>query len=537
MKGLDFSGWKKVGEDKKTTTLKHEKGHMITLAHSKLPRIQQEALKRIKFAEGTPDGTAGDKKDPSPVTVNVGTPQAAPIQSSTPVAPNVPKIPQAPIVANPDQTMNPSGTMASGLAGARLGTQNQAAQAAGEVGPLQENIANQQALNKVQTDNQNLVNNAFNDLKNYTNDPKNKFNENQYLENMGAGRKISTALGLILGGAGSGVAGGSNPALDFLNSQIDRNIQGQKERYGRQQNVWGAAKDLFGDNNVADSFARAHNLEMLKSKAELISKQLGTPQAAAAYMDLQSKLAPAISKSLQDSAVQLSNLPGYTRANGKEAAPVENLPPGANAKNPNQKLIDANIVSGTPSAQASVPSEKPLIEPDSYADTSILKPGAQDHLDQLRYVPKARDEIDQIKSQYSQAQMADTLLSQLHDVHQTLYKDALKGGSAGYIRRHDPTSAIPFVGEGLSRTFVQPATANETNKDYDLNRTRIVGDIAAALRGTNISGEEINHIVSANSPEPGDSPELVAKKERAIRLFIKNNVNKSLLKDWGLSTK
>ena len=175
---------------------------------------------------------------------------------------------------------------------------------------------------------------------------------------------------------------------------------------------------------------------------------------------------------------------------------------------------------------------KPLIEPDEYADSPILKPNAQAHLDELRYTPKAKDEIDQIKSQYDAAVNADQLLNQLHNVHQTLYKDAVAGGKGGYLRRHDVD--IPLVGGLVNTGIIKPATATPINKEYDALRSRITGDIATALKGTNVGGEEIDRMVNVNLPEPGDSPELVATKERNIRIFIKNSLHKGLLKDWGL---
>ena len=49
---IDLKGWQKIGEDKKTTTMKSEKGHQMTLVHKGLPKIQQEALKRLPLYEG-----------------------------------------------------------------------------------------------------------------------------------------------------------------------------------------------------------------------------------------------------------------------------------------------------------------------------------------------------------------------------------------------------------------------------------------------------------------------------------------------------
>ena len=560
MKGLNFTGWQKVGEDKKTTTLKHKKGHMITLAHSKLPKIQQEALKRLKLADGgqvSPpidpakaqsaqdsmrqafkfaDGGDVPAADPkAPVTVNVNPPaMSQPVQSAQPVPVAVPQAPPQPNVLLPNGSMNAPTTAQTAQGAAKLGAQVQAAQSAASVPQLQQAISGTANLN------QDAVNN-INELKSHTDaladySKNNPLKENAYLENMGAGGKMKTAIGLILSGGGAGVNGQPNMAYDFLNKQIDRNIQAQKDRFGQKDTIWGAYKDLYGNEQVANNLARTHQLDMLDLQAKQTAAQLGTPAAAANYMKLSSELSSQKNKEILDAAGNLGSIPNNPAKGSKAAMPDQ----GFHQANPNQNLIDQGIVApshGMAGAQASIPSnqENPLIEPDPYADSSILTPNAQGHLDSLRYTPKAKEEIDQIKNQYTAAQQADTILGQLHNVHQTLYKDAQQGGAGGYFRRHDPTAAIPFIGEGVSRAGIQPLTDTQTNRDYETNRTRIVSDIANALKGSNVSGEEISRIVNANSPEHGDTPEMVAKKERAIRLFIKNNVNKSLLKDWGLA--
>lgn len=49
---LNFKDFKKVAEDKKQVHMKHKDGHTIIIAVKSLPKIQQEALKRLPLAEG-----------------------------------------------------------------------------------------------------------------------------------------------------------------------------------------------------------------------------------------------------------------------------------------------------------------------------------------------------------------------------------------------------------------------------------------------------------------------------------------------------
>lgn len=49
---MNFKGWEKVEDDGKTAKLRHEKGHEMVIAIKSLPRLQQEAIKRLKMAKG-----------------------------------------------------------------------------------------------------------------------------------------------------------------------------------------------------------------------------------------------------------------------------------------------------------------------------------------------------------------------------------------------------------------------------------------------------------------------------------------------------
>ena len=605
---MDLKGWQKIGEDKKTTTMKNEKGHLMTLVHKSLPAIQKEALKRLPlydggevkgvhksyfdepetkkqmgeskagdkvrsmdinksskneakeehhkvlgemksmpnpklkglakggmayYDEGSKNGPVSSDDAKAPVVVNVGQPSAAAQQAQTPVNVQQPNVSsQNPPVQLPNGSMSAPGTAQTGL-------QAEQEQRNVDIAKAQSMVPIEQAKLQAQRDQAINDQNNINALRTHADNLAqnlNKVDPDAYRKNMSAPDKVATGLGLFLGGF-SVPYGGQNYTADFLNKQIDRDIDAQKNNQERQKTIFGAYKDLYQDQNLASNMAKASMADIYQSQAAQIAQKLGTPQAIANYHKVASDLATVKNKAILDSAGNLSSIPNNPAG---KVQPAQELPSGA-SNNPNQKLIDQGLVAGqaslgNPSAQASIPGngQKPLIEPDEYADTPILKPGAQEHLDELRYTPKAKDEIEQIKTQYNAAQQADIVLSQLHNVHQQLYEDAKEGGTGGYFKRHDPTAHIPLIGGALSTAGIQPMTDTKTNRDYETNRTRVVSDIANALKGTNVSGEEINRIVDANLPEHGDDPQQVARKERAIRIFIKNAINKGLLKDWKL---
>lgn len=49
---MDFKDWEKLSDDGKICTLRHPKGHVMKIAIKALPKIQQEAIKRLKMAKG-----------------------------------------------------------------------------------------------------------------------------------------------------------------------------------------------------------------------------------------------------------------------------------------------------------------------------------------------------------------------------------------------------------------------------------------------------------------------------------------------------
>lgn len=495
----------------------------INSHHQVLGEMQSIKPKLKGLADG---GEVQDQKPQAPVVVNVGTPNQQQVSPAAQQAAAPVEVKEPPVQQQNPNVLLPNGSMS----------------APGSAQTAQQAVEGQQAIDTSKTDalvpleqaklkaiqlnaqqDQNNINALRTHADNLAQNIK-SIDPDAYRKNMATPAKVATGIGLFLGGL-STPFGGTNFAADFLNKQIDRDIESQKLNNENQKTIWGAYNSLYGNETIASTMAKASMVDAYKAQIDQIAAKLGTPQALVNAQKLKANLAPIQNKAILDSAGNLSSLPNNPSRSAK-AIPDQ----GSNMRH--NGMPQGSIGMGEESNASIKPS---IIEKDQYADTGILAPDAQQKLDELRYTPKAKDEIDQIKAQYNNAQKADILLSQLHDLHQHLYKNAVEGGSGGYFRRHDPTSTIPFVGDAVSRTLVQPLTANATNKEYDSMKTRITGDIANALRGTNIGQEEIQHIVDRNSPEPKDTPELVEKKERAIRLFIKNSVDKSLLKDWKLT--
>jgi hypothetical protein len=532
---FNFKDFKKIKEDSKEVHMQHPKGHTIIIAVKSLPKTQQEALRRLPLADGgeiklkekakdktahydkgTPDQPISQDdatSDQKPVTVNVNqAPQTSPAatQASAPVNVTQPNVPTTnPPVILPNGSMSAPGAAQTGQE-ALQGQQAIDTSAAQAMVPVEQARLRAVQLNAQQD--QNNINALRTHADNLAANIKN-IDPDAYRKNMSAPDKVAMGLGLFLGGF-SVPWGGQNFAQEFLNHQIDRDIQGQIANQDKQRTIWGAYNSLYNNQNLASNMTKASMADAYKDQAALIAAKLGTPQARVNYQKIASDTAIIKNKAILDAAGNLRSTPNNPEGGSNV--------PGAS---------DNNIRPVSAPGQGPQAQNKPLIPPDKYADSPILTSDAETKLRDLQYgSPQDKANYPKALEQYTQAQQADTLLSQLHEIHSQMYQDAKSGGGAGYLRRHDPTSHIPFLGPFVSGSSVQPATATPTNKEYDSLKTRLVGDIANSLRGTNIGGEEIQRIVNDNAPERNDPPELAAKKERTIRLFIKNAIQKSLLK-------
>lgn len=297
--GLDLSRFQKLSEDHKSATFRHPDGHKITVAKHVLSAGMRGELSKLPLhlEGGTPEGPlqgqdesqeqnhspAPDEAPKQPTTViNIGQPQAqAPMASmpaaGTPPDPRMmgvhqesqePQFPE-PQTAPPQEVQpqklqapnkpDPYGANAYASV-SKEGLQNQVQGIQGEA--QGQNAINQaqaavmdpmiQAQQKQVADYQTHTNNLRSEYQNFMQDYQNQhIDPNHFLNSMGTGQKISTAIGLILGGMGSGLTHQSNAALDFLNKQISNDVEAQKDNMGKSQNLLSANHAQFGNERDA----------------------------------------------------------------------------------------------------------------------------------------------------------------------------------------------------------------------------------------------------------------------------------------------
>lgn len=503
------------------------------------------------YDEGTPDDTvskddAGSTSmthNGSPITINVGAPsREISVPNGIPGQPPMaPPQPAAPVADNramqPTQVMGPGANMMSPdqtanvpAALKQIAGANQ--REAGLVGQQAKANAQfeQQYIDKETARQQNLANDVK-ELQGHLDEwsdfqQNNKVNPNAYMENMGAGQRVGTAISLFLGGLGGGLTHQGNPALDFLNKQIDRDIDAQKDRMNRAQTIYGAYEHLYGDQVIANNMTKMSMIDMLSHQSAQTAASLGTQQAAIRAQQLNANLFLEKQQLMVDTAGRLGTLKTGANQQPQQAGPQSMTPqqgPGA--------------------------SNSETAPPDS-----ILHPGAAHILEGLKYNPVWKDKLPEITKQYTQAQQADKNLASVKQAYYDMVGEV--NGISGRIHRSINPHAAAAMGAGIGATVgggpgagvgaalgeglgqvAKGMTNTSANRAYDSDQAALANHITAALKGAPVTADIINKAVEDNSPETGDSPALVKKKIDNIIQTIRNNTETSLLDAVHLTNK
>lgn len=119
---------------------------------------------------------------------------------------------------------------------------------------------------------------------------------NHYLGSMDTPQRISTAVGLILGGIGAGFGNGPNSSLQMLNNQIDRDIDAQKANLGKKENLLSATMRQYGNLKDATDMTKMMMMDTTMAKLQSATANAQDPLAKArgqqALGQLQTQLSP-----------------------------------------------------------------------------------------------------------------------------------------------------------------------------------------------------------------------------------------------------
>ncbi len=295
---IDMKGFQKVGETKTHTIFEHPEGHLIHVNNKALKPSERAEAKRIPLAEGTPAGSVGEQvaqaeegkvpqiADPSASanaydTAAAPQPQAIQTEGLQPVNTNVPSNEASnPYLAG---VLTEQGMAQKGLQNQIQGLQGEAS-ALGQQGQREAEVAGRgsdqerQALGKFEQQQTDLNTERESFIHDYA---KGLINPNHYMENMGTGQKVRTAIGLLLGGMASQGDPSKNPVLSMLNSQNDRDIAAQVQNAGIRHNLVSANMAQMGNVRDAASMAKIMRRDQIAYDLQRQAALMKSPQAQA----------------------------------------------------------------------------------------------------------------------------------------------------------------------------------------------------------------------------------------------------------------
>lgn len=309
--GIDLSKFRKIAHDKDTATLRHKDGHEIKIALKGLHPSSRGDVARLPLHEAPKKMADGGQVDAEPLQAEAIEPQVAtqpevdynnqpPLPAGTPPS-SVDGAPAMMPSATPDTSVpaeplvpqqSPLEQVSESEYGKQFGKgieqevhgREQLAVEQAKMGQEQamaeHHVASQ--LNALQQQSQQASEAHTREMEAVIEDAKNgHINPNQFIENKDLPNKITTMIGLIMGGYGSGVQGKENPALKFLNDQIDHDIEAQKANISNKYNLVNAYSKQYGDKVLGAEAAKNLMLASAMSKMkEAEAKAIG-PQAKA----------------------------------------------------------------------------------------------------------------------------------------------------------------------------------------------------------------------------------------------------------------
>jgi hypothetical protein len=236
------------------------------------------------------------------------------IMSSAPEQPATnPTVSQTP--AQPGQQFmmppNPANIMQEGIEQTGTGIESEATahgNVANQQAQIQQHAAQQMqdlanTFQQKSAENEQNIASTIKDIKDGHIDP------DHYINSQSAPAKISTAIGLILGGMGA-MAGGGNVALDYLNKQIDRDVEAQKANLANKNNLMSAFQHQFNNLQDATTMTKAVYSEMYADQLAQAASKSGSPLAQAAAQQAIGQLKLKYGPEIQQMNIRQSVLQG-----------------------------------------------------------------------------------------------------------------------------------------------------------------------------------------------------------------------------------
>lgn len=127
-----------------------------------------------------------------------------------------------------------------------------------------------------QQENTNQSNYLFQQVVNSKVDPS------RYWNSKGPLGKVAAAIGLILGGASSGLTGRANPALDVIQNAIKEDINAQVNDQSNAMNLYKMGLQKYKDRAAAEDYATMHMNSITQGMLQVAANKANSVQAQTA---------------------------------------------------------------------------------------------------------------------------------------------------------------------------------------------------------------------------------------------------------------
>ena len=159
------------------------------------------------------------------------------------------------------------------------------------------------------------ITNNFRSLQEYV--TQHPVNAQRYIQSMSTGSKIATGIGMLLSGLG-GNRGNDNSVIKFLNDQIARDIDAQKDDLGRKETMYSENLQRYDHASTAYQVTMAQHQIMLSNHLQQMALSQGGPMAQLKAQQLHAETMQNALKIAHDAAIAQGVFGAQPGANGQQ---------------------------------------------------------------------------------------------------------------------------------------------------------------------------------------------------------------------------
>jgi hypothetical protein len=163
----------------------------------------------------------------------------------------------------------------------------------------------------------------------------------RYLDSMSTGKKIRTAIGLMLSGLGAGGSHSEDTAFNFIRSQIDHDIEAQKAEIGKKQNLLSMNMQKFQDLRSATDMTKSMQLDIAAARLSQIAASTSDPVIKAKAMQAVGRLDRESAQVVGQMAARRTMLQGVANGTANPGVVIRSIVPEAHQAAAYKELKEA----------------------------------------------------------------------------------------------------------------------------------------------------------------------------------------------------